>query len=286
MGINQRTKEWHEERQDHIGSSDIAIIMVGKLYGKTIHDLWLEKTGRKEADPPNAAMIRGSEMESQARDNYIKQTNNAVIPRVVISENSFVMASLDGQSFDGKLIVEIKCPTSLKVIEELEKGIIAEHYTYQVQWQLMASKAEIAHLFIYHPDIEPFYKEIRPDMELQKQMLKKAEWFWNLVVKDIEPEKEEDKFMQMESQEFYMAAQYFKEIAEKKKAVEKEYDMAREMLLDQTDGGPFIGAGVKGTVLEKETVKWKEVCTKFGISKDALKPFTSISNYIMVKLEG
>lgn len=284
MAVNQKTPEWHLERQNHIGSSDIAIIMEGSLYGKTVHDLWLEKTGRKEQDPPNAAMIRGSQMESQARDSYIKATNTAVIPRVVICENSFMMASLDGISFDGKLIVEIKCPTSEKVIDELEKGIIADRYNYQVQWQLMVCKAKVAHLFVYHPDREHFYKEILPNSKLQEEMFIKAKDFWDMVIKDIEPVKEEDKFMKMESGEFALAAEHFKVIAEKKKAIEKEYEMAKEMLLDKTDGGSFVGFGVKGIMVEKETVKWKEVCVKWKITKEDLEAFTARSNFIMLKV--
>jgi predicted phage-related endonuclease len=61
-------------------------------------------------------------------------------------------ASLDGLTLAGDRIVEIKCPLKGRdstLWKTIAAGRLPEHYQYQVQHQLMVTKADIADVFVF-----------------------------------------------------------------------------------------------------------------------------------------
>jgi predicted phage-related endonuclease len=61
-------------------------------------------------------------------------------------------ASLDGIQLDGGRVLEIKCPFKGRdstLWKTVEVGRLPEHYQWQVQHQLMVTKAEIADVFVF-----------------------------------------------------------------------------------------------------------------------------------------
>lgn len=272
--LAQQSPEWHNFRQKHIGSSDIAAI-VGLSPWKNQHDVWREKTGRNSPETASYAMRRGLSLESDARALYEKQTGLAVIPRVTThAEHEFCMASLDGQTFDGETIVEIKCPMSDKTwLLAIEKKI-EPHYECQIQWQLMVSGAKKADFFVYMPDLEPVLLEVKPDLEKQKSLLDAAKAFWQFVVDDIEPARPENCSILVSTPEFTMAAQNWKLANQNLKVAQAEEKKARSALLDETDGGNVHGCGVKIKRIDSDgCVDWEAVKLAFDLTEEKLKPF-------------
>lgn len=274
ISLEQQSPQWHEFRKKHIGGSDIAAI-VGLSPWKTQHELWLEKTGRKEPEAASYAMERGLALESDARRSYEELTGLAVIPQVLVySEFEFCSASLDGQTFDRQTIVEIKCPKGDKTWRLAKEQKIESHYECQVQWQLMVSGAKHAHFFVYHPELGNFLVEIKPDLEKQKALLAAAKAFWQFVVDDVEPEKPEDNFILVTTAEYCMAAETWKEANKRLKEAQEEEKRARASLLDETDGGNVFGCGLQIKRVDPEDcVDWKAVKIAFELTEEKLKPF-------------
>ena len=112
--LHQNTAEWHRWRRKGIGASDAPVIM-GETPFKTPRTLWSIKTGRMQEGPAGPAAQRGRELERFARRAYEQQTGIQVEPLCLVhTEFEWMRASLDGLSFDGSTLLEIKCPLSLR----------------------------------------------------------------------------------------------------------------------------------------------------------------------------
>ena len=112
--LQQNTSEWLRWRQDGIGSSDAPVIM-GEAAFKTRRLLWAIKTGRARDLGGNAASRRGRALEQAARSAYERELGIQMEPLCLVHERwEWMRASLDGLSFDGSTVLEIKCPLSLR----------------------------------------------------------------------------------------------------------------------------------------------------------------------------
>jgi putative phage-type endonuclease len=144
----QGSPEWHEHRRKYRNASETAVVL-GLSPWLTPYQLWQVKLGLlvPEVTP---AMRRGSELEPAARAAYERQTGRVMQPLVVVDGE--YSASLDGMTFRGERIVEIKCPIRGKestLWNTVGAGRLPEHYQVQVQHQLMVTKAEAADVFVF-----------------------------------------------------------------------------------------------------------------------------------------
>ncbi len=96
-------------------------------------------------------------------------------------------ASLDGLSFDGSTVLEIKCPLSLRDRVSAQEGRIPAQYHAQLQHQLEVSRAELAHYWSFHGTCGVLI-EIRPDREYAKRLIDAEAEFWHLVKENRWPE--------------------------------------------------------------------------------------------------
>ena len=138
--MTQNTDEWKEWRKGKIGCSDLPAIM-GVSPWKTPLQLFEDKILGKES-PLNPAMIRGSKMESEARE-YINTKYNVNYKSVVIQDEDldWLIASLDGYDplcVQDPQILEIKCPGSQFHLTAMS-GSVPSHYIPQVQGQMRVS---------------------------------------------------------------------------------------------------------------------------------------------------
>ena len=94
-------------------------------------------------------MLRGTQLEPQAREAYEQLTGHVMQPLVLVEGD--YSASLDGITFDGGLMLEIKCPISKdsKLLAEANAGRVPISTYWQIQTQLLVSGAELAHLYVY-----------------------------------------------------------------------------------------------------------------------------------------
>ena len=185
--LHQNTPEWHHWRRQGIGASDAPVIM-GETPFKTPKTLWSLKTGRIEEEPAGPAARRGRELERFARRAYERQTGIQMEPLCMVHEGfEWMRASLDGLSFDGSTLLEIKCPLSLRDRASAQEGRIPSQYHAQLQHQLEVSRAERAHYWSFHGS-DGILIEIRPDREYAKRLVEAEAAFWQLVKEDRWPE--------------------------------------------------------------------------------------------------
>ena len=145
---NQGSLEWLKFRKDRLGGSDAAAIM-GVSPFKTIGQLFDEKLSRRPPDEPNEHMRRGNELEEEARQCFECMCDEEVFPRVrVSSEYHWQIASLDGISLDGSVIVEIKCPGQ-KDHDLALQDIIPQKYIPQLQHTMAVTGADSIFYFSY-----------------------------------------------------------------------------------------------------------------------------------------
>jgi len=273
--MEQGTKEWYSYRREHIGSSDIAAVL-GLSPWKTPYQLWLEKTGRKEESEPNSAMIRGKVLEPKARQVYIDFTGNIIIPNICTSPKwSVAMASLDGISEDGSLIVEIKCP-SLNVFNLSLEKVIPPHYLAQIQWQLWVTGAKEAHYFCYLEEGFSNNVIVKPDLHYQEEIVSQAKEFWKLVEGDIPPEILDKDFLMIEDKEANVLARKWIELKEKEEQAKEAKKALEKRLLDLSDDGNciFPEANVKiSRYYRKGAINYSKACKLLDIDLDKIESF-------------
>jgi putative phage-type endonuclease len=116
--IQQDTQAWHDWRRKGIGATEAGKVRTGRKGSQT---LFRVKTGKEEErDFQSAAMVRGKDLEPEARAAYMDEVGITVKPACVENiKTPWLRASLDGISNDRKTIVEIKCG---KTIYDSVKG--------------------------------------------------------------------------------------------------------------------------------------------------------------------
>lgn len=185
--LHQNTPEWYRWRMQGIGASDAPVIM-GETAFKTPRTLWSIKTGRMQEGSAGPAARRGHELERFARRAYERQTGIQVEPLCLVHEEfEWMRASLDGLSFDGSTLVEIKCPLSLRDRASAHEGRIPSRYHAQLQHQLEVSGAEQAHYWSFDGRAGCLVK-IRPDRDYMQRLVEAEAAFWRLVKENRWPD--------------------------------------------------------------------------------------------------
>ena len=159
--LGQGSAEWHEHRRKHLNASETPIIL-GVSPWQTPYQLWQIKLGLIEQEV-TPAMLRGTQLEPQARAAYEALTGNVMQPLVLVDGE--YSASCDGITLSGDRIVEIKCPVKGRdstLWKTVEAGRLPEHYQWQVQHQLMVAKAEVADVFVFD-GTDSIELEVTPD---------------------------------------------------------------------------------------------------------------------------
>lgn len=185
--MKQGTKEWLEFRKKGLGASDAPVVMGLSPY-RTVRELWEEKTGRRDGQKQNYAMTRGKELEEEARESYIRQTEIHVEPAIVIHpKHEFIFASLDGLSSSNTL-VEIKCPMNKDDHEMAKSGAVPEKYLPQVHQQIMVKGAQWNDYFSYRGPTDTAMVRVYRDPAYEFYLLAHLLRFWDYVVRDEPPE--------------------------------------------------------------------------------------------------
>jgi putative phage-type endonuclease len=157
----QGSQEWHEHRRRYRNASETAIVL-GLSPWTTPYRLWQLKLGLVVQEV-NPAMQRGIELEPIARAAYERQTGRVMQPLVVVDGE--YSASLDGMTLGGERIVEIKNPVKGRdstLWKTVEAGQLPEHYQWQVEHQLMVTKAALADVFVFD-GADGVLLEVAPD---------------------------------------------------------------------------------------------------------------------------
>jgi putative phage-type endonuclease len=180
VDLDQGSPEWHKFRATRrMASESAALLRVSPWYPRNAWELWEVKSGRSVVRD-NEYMAHGRTYEAVARALY-ESERELMVPWTVDGEEGYA-ASLDGLSFGGERILEIKCPfrgSASGLWARSVRGQVPAHYSAQVQHQLMVTGAERADFAVYAWDTHALaIIEIKPDVGMQARI--RAAWnaFW------------------------------------------------------------------------------------------------------------
>lgn len=263
----QGSAEWLEMRKQHLGASDAPVIMGVSPY-KTQHQLWEEKLGLTNNDYSNKATQYGHDMEEPARRAYEKLTGIIVAPTVVFHpDRPYMMASLDGLSFDRKTAVEIKnvCEADH---ETAKSGVVPEKYFPQVQHQLAVLGLPSLHYFSFRKGDFALIDVLRDDKYLDI-LYGSEKAFWDLVLNFKEPELSANDYQKFCSQEWETMANDWKETNQRLKDLTAREKECRQALIKLAGDGNATGAGIKLTKsIRKGTVDYSKIPELDGVDLD------------------
>ena len=181
----QGSPAWHKWRSRHIGASEVSAIL-GESDFMSAYDLWLIKTGQKEAFKGNWATQRGTDAEPEIRRLYEELYGvKLTAPVMEYPYWPILSASLDGYSEEMVLVVEFKYPSKAKH-EMAERGFVPETYRAQIQAQLLVSGCGTAHSVSYNGK-ELAVVVVKENKEYQGRILAACQIFWQQVESKTPP---------------------------------------------------------------------------------------------------
>ena len=179
----QRSEEWLALRGKMLTASDVATAIGENCY-ETPKDLLYKKCGYNKF-MGNAATAHGNKYEDEARIIY-EQRHGEVVHEIGLCQHpkyDWLGGSPDGISESGKL-VEIKCPMSRKITNEVPK-----HYMPQLQLCMEVLNLEECDFIQYKPAEFNWPKpeefvvvNVKRDREWFEKYLPVMDEFWKLVL--------------------------------------------------------------------------------------------------------
>ncbi len=172
INCDQRSPEWYQARCGVPTASEFDKIITSegkpsKQRTKYMYKLVGEKLGAlPEEGYTNAAMQRGIELESSARDMYSRDVKPVVECGFCLHDEGY------GCSPDGLVEengqVEIKCPSLSVHVEYLIKKELPVEYFQQTQGQLLVTEREYNDFISHYPGLRPLVIRVRPDEKFLK----------------------------------------------------------------------------------------------------------------------
>ena len=208
--LRQNTPEWYGWRLQGLGSSDAPVIMGDGAF-MTPKALWSIKTGRAREDGDSLPARRGRELEQRARTAYEARTGVQMEPVCLVHERlEWMRASLDGLSFDGALVLEIKCPWSARGHVAAREGRIPPQYYAQLQHQLEVSQAREAHYWSFD-GASGILVRVEPDREYVARLIEAEQTFWQRVLENFWPQETEGELDLSADPAWRTAAEHYRE---------------------------------------------------------------------------
>jgi len=183
LEMEQRSPEWFKARCGipSASSFDKIITTTGKqstqrkkymlqLAGEVL-------SGSQEESYQNAAMLRGIELESEARSFYELTTGQSVKEvGCCIEDNNLYLASPDGLVGEDGLI-EIKCPIMSTHVGYLLENELPSEYFQQVQGQLLVTGRKWVDFISYYPGIKPLLIRVKRDAGFISELISELRLF-------------------------------------------------------------------------------------------------------------
>ena len=172
------------QRQNHIGSSDMAAILGLNPY-QTAYDIWLQKTGQLDYQEPNAAMFIGTMLE----DGVLNFAENQLGPLVrnvhVEHDNGILASNIDAEVVEDGRPVEAKTVGIMRGFTDKDQwgdggsDNVPDYCYIQTHVHMICAKKDLCYvpallagrgLLLFHV---PFSQDVAD------VILEKAEGFWN-----------------------------------------------------------------------------------------------------------
>ena len=188
---NLTREEWLKYRTKGIGGSDVSII-AGINPFKSVHQLWLEKTGQVEPEEEGSEYTHfGTLLEPIVRKEFMERTGIKVRQKHMLlqsEEHPFMFADLDGViNENGELcIFEAKTASAYK--QEVWEEEVPAPYILQVQHYMAVTGAKKTYIAALVGGNHFFYHEVERDEEMIAKIIVMEKYFWeHHVLAGVEP---------------------------------------------------------------------------------------------------
>jgi len=174
LDVIQNSPEWFAARCGIPTSSNFDKIVDSKGNPSKQRQKYLYRlageaiTKISEETYQNGNMVRGQELEEEARS-YYAMLNNVSVKQVgfCLNEKPKFGASPDG--LIGKIgVLEIKCPLAPAHIGYLLSQSLPVEYFQQLQGQLLVTGRKWVDFMSYYPKMKPMIIRVKPDKKFQK----------------------------------------------------------------------------------------------------------------------
>jgi putative phage-type endonuclease len=237
----QGSEDWLDYRKKGIGASDAASIM-GVGFSTPL-ELWKEKLGLVTKEV-TTRMQRGTDLEPLAREAFIESLGIEVYPCVVESkEYPWQFASLDGLSYDGKTLVEIKCPNQKDHAIALE-GKIPEKYFPQLQHQMLVLNLQMMYYFSFDGN-QGARVLVYADSEYQRTLIAKEREFYKKLITFEQPELTDRDYIQKTDPDFLHHVHEYRKLLAKEKEIEQLKENHRNAIIHLADKQNVEGGGIR-----------------------------------------
>lgn len=279
--VEQDSPEWHELRSVSVGSSDAPAI-AGVSKWDTARSIYRTKKGITLPKFQSFSMKFGKEKEEEIRHQFNFKYETFVVPCVLKSLlYPGLIASLDGFSFDEKVVIEIKCANK-EDHETAKSGKVPIHYFPQVQHALIVTGLNTLYYVSYHNE-ELIVVEVFRDEDYIQQLLLKELDFLECLNNDIEPALEESEHLDIEADlDQILVIQEHKDTVYQMKQLEKKRDYLKQEILSWGDDGNICFLDPQGKhickitrVMRKSDINWEKLCKDKNISPEELEAYRS-----------
>lgn len=268
---NLTREEWLKFRTGGIGGSDVSII-AGINPFKSVHQLWLEKTGQIEPEQTESEYAHfGTLLEPIVRKEFTERTGIKVRQKHMLlqsSEYPFMYADLDGVINEGGelAIFEAKTASQYKM-ETWEEGVPAG-YILQVQHYMAVTGAKKTYIAALVGGNHFVYHVVERDEVMIAKIIAMEKYFWeNYVIGGVEPIPDgSEATTNYFNSKFSESNGQIIELPEEALAICKEYERLSEQLKELETAKSAAANQLKSYLKEAEAgivgdrkIVWKQI---------------------------
>jgi putative phage-type endonuclease len=268
--VAQGSPEWQEHRRRYRNASETSAVLELSPW-TTPYQLWQLKLGLVE-QKVTPAMRRGTELEPVARAAYERKTGRIMQPLVVVDGE--YSASLDGWTFAGDRILEVKCPLKGRdstLWKTVEAGDLPDHYQCQIEHQLMVTNAARADVFVFD-GAEGIVLEVTPDAGTWPRIHEAWDKFARYVKESEAPPLTDRDRRLRDDPDWLSAAAAYLELRASHDELSTKLDEAKSQLLGLVSHAKEQGGGLSVTRLwRRGNIDYKRVPALAGIDLETYR---------------
>jgi hypothetical protein len=163
---------------------------------------------------------------------------------LVHDQLEWMRASLDGLSFDGSTVLEIKCPMNVRYQSAAQQGSLRPQYYAQLAARARGLAGGEVHYWSFDGTTGSLVR-VRPDREYLKRLLEAEAAFWQLVRENVWPEPAEGELDLSANPKWRQVAARYREEKVRLEGAAAEEHKLRAMLESLATARRTFGCGVE-----------------------------------------
>jgi predicted phage-related endonuclease len=285
-------------RPARVGFSEIATVM-GANPWKTAFELWEEKTGRRDPEPPSLAMEWGASTEKQAMNLFLQRQWGMTPPVWTRGRNYQKPAAATDAPLAGVVDFVVKDPAGERVVVEVKvsaSGVGLDMYKLQVNAQLGALGLRKGYIVMLVSNKYFLVEEVLFDSALYEQQKQAARDFMRSVQNDTPPlpplPTEDDPAspgsgsIYTEDEDFTQLVAQAKALQEQLSEIEEKFEALKKQIRERLETSALTRVRTRAGVVEVKLIESERFDTKRFKAEHAelAKQYLKTTTYTQLKL--